>query len=73
MEFFNTFINVMIFSQKQHCAISHLNRKKTCQLCNNGFETHYAYINNECMNVNDYKKCKGKPFCRLKHELVYVW
>ena len=58
------------FVQKQH-LINHLNRKKSCQLCNNGFETHYAYVNGESIHVNDYKK-NGTPFCRLKHELVYV-
>ena len=55
------------FSQKQH-LINHLNRKKTCQLCNNGFETHYAYINNEC--IREYGRTKKNKIpstqCRRK-------
>jgi len=59
------------FAQKQH-LINHQNRKKTCQLCNNGFETHYAFVNGVSIHVDKYQKQNGKPYCRLNHELVYV-
>lgn len=58
------------FSQKEHLK-KHLNRIKSCQKCNNGFQTNYAYINDELTHIDDFKK-GTKPFCRLKHELVAV-
>ena len=38
------------FKQKIHLK-NHLDKKKSCQKCNNGFETNWAYINGDIINV----------------------
>ena len=58
------------FNQKVHLK-NHLNKTKKCQRCNRGFETSYAYIDNNIIHIDDFKK-DTKPFCRLNHELVAV-
>ena len=61
-----------IFNQKGHLE-NHLKRKKTCQKCNKNFKTQYAYINNNCIHINDFikkKKNLDKIKCLYGHELI---
>ena len=51
--------------------LAHINKKKPCKKCDINFITQYAYVNNECININNYNKVLNKiPKCKNGHELV---
>jgi hypothetical protein len=59
------------FKQKSHLN-THINKKFSCKKCDNTFITQHAYVNNEIIHINDYKKTlHHKPRCKNGHELIF--
>ena len=67
------------FSQKCHLD-THLNKKNTCEKCNYGCKTKWAWINKgevneKCIHINDYnnrEKYKELITCNKGHKLVFA-